>query len=397
MAGVSRQPAFTILDLGTTYVKALVVTTNGERNEVWGVGRQRLRGLRRGHLADVAAAAMCCETALCQAEDMTLRTCGVSLVPDQAIIGLSGAVLLTHIVPVRVARPQPDERVRLEELHALIDRGLRAAQGLAEQVGPVELVQAEPLRIAVDEHRVSDVTRFRGRELAVDLYSAFIPQTQLLALARLRQRLSLDTVRIAAGPLALAASRRADGLLIDLGGETTDLTLVSRGRPVAIHHVLCGGLAVDRELAQRLSVTTSRAETIKLSYAAGRLDEHGSQDVGTICREEAALWLASLQPVLRRVGEEQTLPPTIWLCGGGSQLPEVLPACQQFPWMQRLPFAQYPQVQRLTPLDLPIMVDRTGGQLTPQDVPALALARSLAQTDPTVEHLSRTLTMTGKP
>jgi cell division protein FtsA len=392
----SQRPAFTVLDLGTTYAKALVVTTDGQRGEVWGVGRRRLRGLRRGRVADVAAVAMACETALCQAEDMTLRTCGVTLVPDHAILGLSGAVIHTVITPVKTQRPQPDERVRTEELHSLAERALRLARVQAEQTGPVELVQAEPLSVTVDGHRVSDVTRFRGRELGLALFFAFIPQVQVQSLQRLRRRLELDIVTTVAGPLALATARREDGIFIDLGGAATDLILVRNEQLAATSHFPSGSTSLDRELGRHLELTPVRAELVKLSYEAGQLDGRTAQTVAAVCQREATIWLESLQPILRRFSDGHPLPASIWLCGGGSQLDEVLQACHKFPWMQRLAFARYPQVQHLGPIDVPAVLDRTGGKLTTQDVPALALAQgslSRPTAQPTVSALARTLTL----
>jgi len=397
-SGSAQQPAFTVLDLGTTYVKALVVTTDGQRGEVWGVGRCRLRGLRRGRVAVVSAVSMACETALCQAEDMTLRTCGVALVPDRAVLGLSGAVIHTVITPTKTLRPRPDDRVRIEELHSLADRSLRLARSQAEQAGPVELVQAEPLSVTVDGHRVSDVTRFRGRELGLDLFFAFIPQIQGQALRRLRQRLELDIMTTVAGPLALAAARREDGLFIDLGGVATDLTLMRHGQLAVTSHLPSGGASFDRELARHLELTPARAELVKLSYEAGQLDPQVSaeQTVAAVYQRESAIWLESLQPILRRFSDGHPLPASVWLCGGGSQLDQVLQACQQFPWMQRLAFVRYPQVRRLGPLDLPAVLDRTGGKLTMQDVPALALAQgslSHITTQPEPNSLAHTLTL----
>lgn len=369
----SQRPAFTVLDLGTTYVKALVVTADGRRGEVWGVGRRRLRGGRRGRMADVALA---CEAALCQAEDMTLRTCGVTLVPDRAVLGLSGTTIHTTVVPVKTRRPQPDERVRAEEVHQLSERALRLAHAQAEQSGPMELVQAEPLSVAVDGRRVSDVTRFRGQDLELILFFAFIPQTQVQSLQRLRRRLELDSIATGIGSLALTMAQRQDGILIDLGGAATDLTLIRDGQLCATSHLPSGGGSLDRELARVLEITPARAELVKLSYSAGQLDEHTAQKVAAVCQREAIIWLESLQPILRRFGDEHPLPANIWLCGGGSQLDEVFCECQKYPWMQRFAFARYPQVQRLGTLDLPSVLDRTGGKLTVQDVPALALAQS---------------------
>lgn len=398
----SERPAFTVLDLGTTHVKALVVTTDGQRGEVWGVGRRRLRGLRRGRVADVAAVAMSCETALCEAEDMTARTCGVTLVPDRAVLGLSGAMIHAVIAPAKTQRPQPAERVRFEELQALAERALRLARTQAQQAGPVELLQAEPLSVAIDGHRVSDVTRFRGRDLALDLFLAFVPQVQVQTLGRLRRRLGLDIVAAIAGPAALAAARREDGLFIDLGGAATDVILVRDGQLAGVSHLPSGGASVDRELARCLRLTPARAELIKLSYQAGHLDERAAGIATPACQREAALWLESLQPILRRFNAGLALPANIWLCGGGSQLDEVFQACQQYPWMQQLDFARYPQVRRLGPMDLPAVLDRTGGRLTIQDVPALALAQvvlpRMAGQSPAnaLARLSRTLTLTSK-
>jgi cell division protein FtsA len=299
----------------------------------------------------------------------------VTLVPDRAVLGLPGSVVHAVNMPAKIQRPRPDERVRPEELDTLTERALRLARAQAEQAGPVELVQQEPLHFAVDGHRASDVSRLRGQELGLTLFAAFIPQTQAQALQRLQRRLELDVVATVAGPFALASIQHEDGLLIDLGGLSTDLALVRDGQLAATGHMPSGGASFDRELARRLEMTPARAELIKFSYQAGQLDERTAQEIASICQREAVFWLESLLPLVARFSDTRPLPANVWLCGGGSDLSEVFRVCRDFPWMQRFAFERYPQARRLEPADLPLVLDRTGGKLTMQDVPALALAQ----------------------
>ena len=68
------------------------------------------------------------------------------------------------------------------------------------------------------------------------------------------------------------------------------------------------------------------------------------------------------------------LPGRIYLCGGGSRLPEVRAALAAEAFYQRLPFARPPEVTVMSPDQIETISDATDLLVDQQDVTPLGLA-----------------------
>ena len=62
------------------------------------------------------------------------------------------------------------------------------------------------------------------------------------------------------------------------------------------------------------------------------------------------------------------------LCGGGSNLPEIVNKLKSVNWGKRLPFARRPTVHFMKPSEIQTVKDSTGLLTTVQDITPMALA-----------------------
>jgi len=180
---------------------------------------------------------------------------------------------------------------------------------------------------------------------------------------------------LAATPVALAAGvSDPQGLLIDVGGATTDLVRCRANRPIALDSLPNGGSTLTRSLVRKWNLAPDRAERLKQAYAGGRLEAEGMAQVQEAMLPGLQAWLAETEKGLVRLNQDEPLPQQIYLLGGGSTLPEIGESVRALAWSQRLQFARYPQVRRLQPTDVPGVVNRTEMGRGAGDVAALALA-----------------------
>jgi cell division protein FtsA len=68
------------------------------------------------------------------------------------------------------------------------------------------------------------------------------------------------------------------------------------------------------------------------------------------------------------------LPSRIWVCGGGSRLPEIHEAVAAERFWKRLPFARPPEVSLMAPDQVEAIADATELLVDQQDVTPLGLA-----------------------
>ena len=75
-------------------------------------------------------------------------------------------------------------------------------------------------------------------------------------------------------------------------------------------------------IADRLELPFPRAGALKVDYARGISGEREA-DVRGIVADDVAVWAAGVELVMEELAAGDQLPGRIYLCGGGSRLPEV--------------------------------------------------------------------------
>ena len=97
-------------------------------------------------------------------------------------------------------------------------------------------------------------------------------------------------------------------------------------------------------------------------------------EVATIVAEDVRVWAAGVELVMEELSGGDLLPGRIYLCGGGSRLPEIPAALQAESFWKQMPFARPPEVVVITPDQIESVIDATGLLVDQQDVTPLGLA-----------------------
>ena len=134
-----------------------------------------------------------------------------------------------------------------------------------------------------------------------------------------------------------------------------------------------GGRAFTKSLADRLDLPFPRAEALKVDYARGVAVEH-APDIATIVADDVRVWAAGVELVMEELSGGDLLPGRIFLCGGGSRLPEIRDALAGEAFWRRLPFARPPEVTILSPEQIDTVRDETRLLEDQQDVTPMGLA-----------------------
>jgi cell division protein FtsA len=376
------KPSFrSVIDLGTEYVKALVVEVEEDRAVIIGQGIARHRGsyVSAGAIGDLEAVIATCDQALRQAEDMTEEVYGRKVVPDQVVMGVPGPLVRGAAYTVRQQRSSPSRPVSQRELTQLLQRVQRLAlQQLSQEFASQELVLVDSsiAEIVVDGHGVTDPVGFRGENLAVTVFNALALRENLNGLRSIAEGLELES------PLLVPESRVVVSFLqgsevigLDVGGRETEIFWSRNGGLLASRTMPLGGRAVSQRLAEGLHLSLQEAETLKLSYGHSQINEAPSASVGEILSGAVVVWLAEVERQLMALAGEGYLPHCIYLWGGGSELPELVEAARTFSWMRELPFARCPEVEVLNPERVPGLLDRTGLSLGREGVIVMGLTR----------------------
>ncbi len=363
------------LDIGTEYVKALIghmSEVDPGNLEIIGVGRchQSLTDMQAGAISDIAAVVENCDKALNEAE----RSAGVSV--RTAIIGIAGELVKGTTTTVKVSRKDAVKAIDIEEMEKIINlvqaRAENSAkQQLAWELGgksvEVRLVNSALVSIEIDGYPVNNPIGFQGRDVVVQLYTAFAPLIHIGALEKTAQELDLDLLAVAAEPFAVSravigndSSQNLNAILMDVGGGTTDIAVITDGGVQGTKMFGIGGRAYTRGIEKELGITFDQAEKLKISLSEGNLPNEKVPQVELSLAKTADTWVTGIELALAEFDKLDSLPHRMFLCGGGSSLDLLLDKLDQTDWYKNLPFTRKPTVHHIRPEQVNGIKDTTG-------------------------------------
>lgn len=363
--------ALVSLDIGTEYVKALIAKIDGDNLKIVGVGRvrQKQSDMHAGAIADIAGVVQNCERALHQAEDQA------GFQAKKVVMGISGELVKGVTHTIRYRRPQPDKELNEAEMNYIVNKVqgralVKAQKQIALETGnenvEVKLVNSALVSLHIDGYKVSNPIGFQGRDVAVQIYTAYAPMVHIGALERVADELALDLVAVAAEPFAVSravigtdASSSFTAILLDIGGGTTDVAVVNDGGVEGTKMFSIGGRSFTRTISRELNLSSEEAESLKLAIDSVKVNDSVRQSAKKAIQKTLDVWLAGVDLALSEFSELDQMPNQIWLCGGGASLEMLVNAIAEYQWPETLPFSKQPVVKRILPSDVIGIKDAT--------------------------------------
>lgn len=374
------------LDIGTEFVKALVarVTTGGA--EIIGVGRahQGLSDMQAGAIADIQAVVANCDKALNQAEQQA----GISA--RAVVIGIAGELVKGTTTTVRCRRTSSEKPLSIEEIEKIINlvqdkAEAKAREQLAWELGgkevDIRLVNSALVDIEIDGYKVTNPIGFQGKDVVVQLYTAFAPLIHIGALERTAQELDLDLLAVAAEPFAVSRSVIGDNssnmsaILMDVGGGTTDVAVINDGGVQGTKMFGIGGRAYTRSIERDLDIDFNQAEELKLGLSTHKIEPHQIKPVREALRKTLDVWISGVELALSEFDQLDHLPARLLLCGGGSSLDMLMDKLEQTEWYKELPFTRKPTIQHIHPQQVIGIIDKTTHASDHTYITAMGLVR----------------------
>ncbi len=360
------------LDIGTEFVKALIAKFDSEGAQIIGVGRahQNLGDMQAGAVADIQGVVANCDKALNEAEQQA----GVSA--RTVVIGIAGELVKGTTTTVKARRSNAEKPLSLEEVEKIIHlvqekAEKKARKTLAWELGgkevDIRLVNSALVGIEIDGYKVTNPIGFQGRDVIVQLYTAFAPLIHIGALERTAQELDLDLLAVAAEPFAVARSVIGDdsgssmsAILMDVGGGTTDIAVINDGGVQGTKMFGIGGRAYTRSVEREMSVDFGEAEELKLGLSTHKIAPDKIKPTRDALRKTLDVWISGVELALSEFDQLDHLPNRLLLCGGGSSLDMLMDKLETEQWHRELPFTRKPVVQHIQPNQVVGIVDKTG-------------------------------------
>ena len=375
------------LDIGTEFVKALIAKLTDDNLEIVGAGRARqdISDMHSGAIADISGVVRNCETALSEAEDQA------GLQAKRVVIGIAGELVKGVTNTIRYRRPQPDRPLDVAEMEFIIEKvqeraQVKAQKQIALETGnedvEIKLVNSALVSIHIDGYKISNPIGFQGKDVAVQIYTAFAPMVHIGALERVADELALELVAVAAEPFAVSrsvlgndASSNFTAILADVGGGTTDIAVVNDGGVEGTKMFGIGGRSFTRTIASEMDLNYSDAEKLKVNIDSEKIKPSVAKEAIAAIDKTLEVWLAGVELALGEFDSVDHLPNRILLCGGGASLDRLVTALSTQEWYKELPFTKKPTVHHISPDEVVGIKDASGKVTDHTFITAMGLLR----------------------
>ncbi|MBP5633367.1 pilus assembly protein PilM [Candidatus Saccharibacteria bacterium] len=375
------------LDIGTEYVKALIAKKGKSSIKIVGVGKahELPTNMYAGAIADIEGVAQTCEEALAKAEEMA----GVRA--NEVVVGIAGELIKGNTASIKYRRADASKPITDAEMEKIIRQvqqkaGERARREVALETNnkdvEVRLINSALVSLRIDGYKVSNPIGFKGKEVVVQIYTAFAPLVHISAIERVCDELELDLVTVAVEPFAVCRACLGDdvesnfsGIVMDIGGGTTDIAIVDDGGVEGTKMFSLGGRSFTRQIAQRLGLSLEDAEKLKLLSESPNMKPELHKKYQAAIKRNLEVWQSGVELAIEEFDQVETLPGQILLCGGGAGLAEIQDVLATGDWYKELPFARRPLVNLIDPDTIEGIENITDRELDHTFVTAMGLLR----------------------
>ena len=248
---------------------------------------------------------------------------------------------------------------------------LKAQREIALETGnqeaEIKLVNSAIVGIHIDGYKVSNPIGFQGKDVSIQIYTAFAPTVHIGAIERVANELALDLIAVAAEPFAVArsvvgpdSSSSFTAILADVGGGTTDIAVVNDGGVEGTKMFGIGGRSFTNQIANEMGLSYKNAEKLKVNLSNDKLKSNIAQQAIDAIENTLDVWVSGVELALSDFENIDYLPSRILLCGGGSSLESLTERLENSDWWKELPFNKKPMVKHIKPEEVSGVVDESG-------------------------------------
>lgn len=387
------ETTYLALDIGTEFIKTAVFAVRNGKVEVLGYDRapQRQNAMMGALIINLENVIDVVDQSIGTAVQMAKQITKDSVaIPKKVILGIAGELVKGVPIVVNVERDNPSRPINQREVDNIISQikaqtfdeakeEIAADTGI--KTGQIAEIDTVVNSVYIDGIKVDSPIGFTGTDLVYRVFSTFSPKIHVDSIKEVAKTLGLEILKIVVEPYALAMGvensrqEKFNAIFIDIGGGTTDIALVQHGAIVGTKMYAFGGRVFTKRIEKELKIDYTQAERMKVDYSDQKLNRGDAKRVQEAINKDMSVWIDGAELSLAEFSDVTEFPSQIYLCGGGSLLPEIHDRLLAHPWLQVLPFGKFPKVNFLFPNQIVNVIDRTKKVTNTMDVAPMALAR----------------------
>ncbi len=383
------------LDIGTELLKGVLFSANKFGVNIKKVSRieQQQHAMRSGIITNLDTVLANCRLTMSSLTDRL----DPEEYPKHIVMGIAGEYVQGVSIVINYQREEnfdkevteKEERNILNQIESKIESN--GKQDLGQRIGlmneDIDILHITKTGLEIGGMPVDSLVGYKGRDVKLNYYASFAPKTYVEALKKVSSELNMNSLGIVSQPFAVArafagsSNKDFSAIFVDIGGGTTDIAVVEKGNIIDTKMFAFGGRTFTKEISKMLNIEYRVAEQRKIKYSKKELNKELSREVQKIVYPVARLWMKTMKVALASCEDVSSFPSQVYLCGGGSLLPEIKEVMLEFPWKKALPFAVVPKIEFFTPEKLDQITDSSKDLRNVFDITPASLAKFVYDTN----------------
>ena len=265
---------YTSLDIGSDSIKVVVCELYQNKLNLLASASYKSKGIKKGLITNVEEASKCIRGAIDNVEDIL----GITI--DKVIASVPSYFAKYSVVKAEIDIDNDDGVVTRDDIQKVIDLAVNS-----KELNDYEVVTVLPVDFSLDgEVGIKDPFNVVGKKLGVRAVLVSTPKKNIYSVVGILEHMGITTIDISTngiGDLYAFRNKNIDksvGAIINIGAETTSVSLYNRGIIVKNSIINMGGKNINKDISYMYKTDAETANNLKLHFALGHKRNASTSD-----------------------------------------------------------------------------------------------------------------------
>lgn len=332
--------SFLALDIGTEQIKALVFGIKENKIIVKHkiIERQSPKSMTGGTISDIGEIIKICKKIARESEKLEKNKI------SKVIFGIAGEPIRGGTEKICFERENAEKDISLPEIENIIQKVQwkifdKLRKDFMDDAGHLKdrpkVLDAQIFNMEIDGKKILSPISLKGKILSFEIFNSVTSEHNFNIISQLEESIGVDFTRAICIPCAIARLMRSAAvlpsrsLLVDIGGNITDIAIIKNALADSVKTFALGGRCFSKKISEMFKIGEKEAENIKLKYSGGELGKDVSHLIRNALKEDIKVWTRGVKITLERFLKNDFSPTVIYLYGSGSLLPNIKETLQE--------------------------------------------------------------------
>lgn len=254
---------YTAIDIGSDTIKFVVAEKHKDEIIVLASHVEKSKGIRKGLIVDPNLAINAIKDGIKEIKNLL----GINI--NNVLVNVPDYNAKFMLVASEIDIVNEDGKINNEDINKVIKSSV-----YAKIANDYELITVLPLTFTIDGNPIERPIGNTGKKLGIKGIMVTAPKKNIYSVLSVMEGAGLEVVDITISGLCDYFEVRNDvldkkiGAIINLGHETTNVSVFNRGKLVNTETIQLGGINIDKDLAYMFNINIFDARVIKEKFAS---------------------------------------------------------------------------------------------------------------------------------